>query len=68
MSKIEEIKEKIKKLREEEQILYKAINLFESRCQEREKYFERLLDIRCTKRELYNELRFLNEMQKRLGK
>lgn len=56
----------LENLKCEEQVLIKQLNYFNVDREKRNRYFERLIDVRCWKKELRDKIYFINELEKRM--
>lgn len=60
--------ERLKNLDLEEQTLIKQLNYFYIDKENRNKYFERLIDVRCWKKELKDKIYFFKQLEKQVNK
>lgn len=60
--------EKLNNLDCEEKILLKHISYFYCDREKRNRYFDRLVDVRCWKKEIRDKIYFMDELEKRLNK
>ena len=54
----------LENLKCEEQVLIKQLNYFNVDREKRSGYFERLIDVRCWKKELKDKIYFINQLEK----